>query len=263
MGHNIPGLRVQMSLLLAYRAFRADLMGWMKMDFPTFRDVYDPLRRRRVWAESDQKILRDAADMGAAYALRRLYSKSATTKAQIEKLLGSRGLEPEYLTKDELDQQMKALISDCLRDEWTPQTFTSFGAYLDSDKGPDDLDKTAAKSASTMFSMGVEGAPPFSATRSTDDAAPGSTDAKKPSTPTTDLFAEKYRSASAPFRAAVQEHLKEGARRATQKAKAALSELIGTAAVDIGPPDTGAESDLVASLVRLGGKKPPSDSSTG
>ena len=61
-------------------------MGWMKIDFPTFRDVYEPLRRRRVWSESDQKVLRNAVDLGAAYALRRLYSRSATTKKQIETL---------------------------------------------------------------------------------------------------------------------------------------------------------------------------------
>ncbi len=212
-------------------------MGWMQMDFPTFRDVFDPLRRRRLWSASDQKILLDAADLGAAYALRRLYSKSATTKTQIEKLLGARGREPEYLTRSELDQQMRALVNDCLRDEWTPQTFTSFGAYLDSDKGPDDLGKAGAASASTMF-------------KRADAETPGPTQQKKPGTPTTDFFAEKYRAANAPFRAVVQEHLKEGARRASQKVKAALSELIGTTATDLGPPgDT--ESDLIASLSKL------------
>jgi hypothetical protein len=228
-----------MSLLLTYKVFRADLMGWMKIDFPTFRDVYEPLRRRRVWSESDQKVLRNAVDLGAAYALRRLYSRSATTKKQIETLLGSQGQDPEYLTKDELDQQMKALINDCLRDGWDPQTFAYFGAYLDSDKGPDDLGKPVAASAATMF-------------RSADDMTPGPTEPKKPSTPTTDLFAEKYRAASAPFKAVVQEHLREGGRRATQKVKVVLSELT-SAGSTTGPPDPDVESDLIASLSKLEG----------
>jgi hypothetical protein len=200
-----------MSLLLVYRAFKADLKGWAKITFDEFRTIYDPLRRRRAWTTDDQKRLDESADQGGAYALRRLYTKTAVTKTQIEKLLGDRGADPEFMARDELDSHMKYLIAACLRDGWSPQTFTSFGAYLDSDKGPADLVETrVAGSASTMFKSSLDTVQALVA------------ETKEPDAATTDLFAEKYRAACPAFKEVVQAHLKEGAHSAAQKAKAEL-----------------------------------------
>lgn len=232
-----------MSLLLVYRAFRADLQGWVKIDFPTFREVYDPLRRRRTWTEDDKKRLLTVAALGGAHALRRLYSRSAATKEQIETLLGPWGRDPEYMSREELDSQMKYLIENCLRDGWNPQTFINFGAYLNSDKGPDDLAKiTVSGSTSTLF----QSAPPASVAISESE--------KKTSPPTTDMFAEKYRAAGVAFKNAVQEHLREGARRATERVQAELKSVISTTAID---PIT---SDLVESTTSSEAKAAKEDS---
>lgn len=137
---------------------------------------------------------------GGAYALRRYYN-TKLAKPQIEALLGHRGTSPDNsMTRAELEAQMKFLVNDCLRSgDWSAQTFDSYGLYLNSDKGPEDLARLrAAGSAASMY-----------------QAAAVVTVGKSPTAaPERDLFAEKYRAAGAKFRALVQASLADGARQA-------------------------------------------------
>ena len=223
-----------MSLIATYKKFRADLRGWVPTTFDEFRTFFEPLCRRSAWSSADETRLRTTADSGGAHALRNLYIKGKATKPLIEKILGSKGLEPESMSREELDTQMRYLIDNCLRDEWNPATFMSFGAYLDSDKGPESLAASAAApSSSSMFQSGqASGSAPAPAAQST-------------KTPERDLFAEKYRSACKSFQATVQTHLRDGARRADSRLREA--EKIAVAATE--PSQAGDDSSAAADIV--------------
>lgn len=213
-----------MSLIAVYRAFRQDLMGWTKVTFDEFRNFYEPLRRRRVWPDADKKKVESLASNGGAFALRRLYAERGEPLPQIAEILGERGKEPECMSRDELDGHMKSLIESCLKEGWSPQTFLSFGTYLDSDKTPDDISDTkAAATAGSMYHSGTSAVP--------NTAMKG----KKPE-PIRDLFAEKYRAAIPAFKDVVQTYLKEGAIKAASRKKSANSGTEGQPTPDINDP---------------------------
>lgn len=185
----------------AYRRFRADCKGWVVVGFPEFRDFYEPLRKRRVWSETEGRRVQALADAGGAYAIRVLYGKGAAREA-MELYLGERGKEPDALTREELEAQMKALTANCARADWSPQTFHSFGRYLDSDKGPDSLTDSEPEPSAPLMSQATKA-------RAVESKMAGDAPAR-------DLFAEMYRAASPVFRAAVQACLREGAQHAAE-----------------------------------------------
>jgi hypothetical protein len=121
----------------------------------------------------------------------------------VAKLLGGELLKPAPMSREELDEHMNALIRKCKGAGWLPEDFARFARRLDSGAEPEELQArdravAAARSAEMRFAGsaaadhgGAEGA------RDREPAAPR------------DLFAEMYKSASAPFQAAVRERLQK------------------------------------------------------
>jgi hypothetical protein len=169
---------MRMSLARQYLAFKADLAGYLDVPFEDFRRRVAPLRRRREWSAAESGDVKALAGEGAGRALRNFFGP---THPAASAALEGEAVEPEPMTRAELDGHMRALTRSCLADGWPPSRFDGFLAYLESDLSPADL----------------AGAP----------AAPTAVAASGPPPPARDHFAEAYRGAGPAFRRVVAEHL--------------------------------------------------------
>ena len=211
-------------MIALYTTFKAGLLGFIEVSFEEFRGQILPLRKQSVWSEEEVEYIRSLLNGGAGFALQRLYGMKNPAALAV---LGTASIEPEPLSKAELDKHMRALTSNCLRDNWPPQRFIAFASYLDSNLTPKQLMEREREERETALafergsSLFVTVTKAAKAATAASEAAAVATAASEAAavataatTPKTDQFATMYRRAGPAFKSIVNEHLALAAEKA-------------------------------------------------
>ncbi|HVE13291.1 MAG TPA: hypothetical protein VNI01_07855, partial [Elusimicrobiota bacterium] len=110
-----------------YQAFRADLQGYLEVPLRVFRDDLRPLRERRVWTESQRRLVATLHARGAGFALQRLLGAG---HSEARAILGPAPA-PFPMPRPALEARLQALLRSLRAASWRPETYSRYVEHLD------------------------------------------------------------------------------------------------------------------------------------